>query len=98
MSAAPPFARGSGPSGRWTRSDRLERRVVEDDVGRDFVFARAPQAPGAQRVEALRRLRRQRAHAQLLEETARRPDPRDREPALRARHADVEEPPFLLEL
>src|SRR6266851_1969257 len=35
--------------------DLLQGRVVEDEIGRDLVFARAGEPPGLQRVEAGRR-------------------------------------------
>src|SRR5581483_7527990 len=89
-------------SDRPSRRDLLERRVVEDDVRRDLVLLGTTEPPLTQRVEALRRRRPLgtsfRTYPELAEETAGLPHPRDREPALRARHADVEEPALLGEL
>ena len=79
---------------------------MEDDVGRDLVGARALQAPllerGVGRVVGLlgARLphrRRRGLDAELEQEAARHTCPGEREVALRPRHADVEQAPFLVE-
>src|SRR5215211_3890947 len=81
----------------WTAAgDLLERRVVKDDERRHFVASRPLQAPRLERRQR-RVVDRRRLDSQLRQEAARLARPRDLEVVLRARHADVEQPAFLLE-
>src|SRR5581483_685753 len=90
---------------RLRLGDLVEHPVVEDDERRNTVGARALEPPRAQALAERRPARsrraprrRSRSRAELLHERARRARPADPEDPLRARQADVEQPPLLGEL
>ena len=87
---------------RLAAGDLGERRVVEDDVCRHLVRACALEPPllerGEDRIVRLRLAPRRpspRLQPELAQEARRRARPRDEQVPLRARQADVEQPPLL---